>query len=103
MKTARTNPSSPTGQREMRGTNPAIGPTSEPAPMRPDFPIRAGPFRIEPYFDDRVHFPDVRIEYELAGHERHEDLEVVTEHYRGRHATNRVRAGTKQNPQRDFG
>lgn len=37
-----------------------------------------------PYFDERVHFPDVRIEYELEGRHQHLDIEVVTEHYRGR-------------------
>jgi len=39
-----------------------------------------------PYFDDRVRFPDFRIEYELARRDRHEEVEVVTEHYRGAHA-----------------
>ncbi|HEY2433530.1 MAG TPA: hypothetical protein VGI12_12715 [Vicinamibacterales bacterium] len=33
-----------------------------------------------PYFDEQVHFPDFRIEYELEGRDRHEDVEVVTEH-----------------------
>jgi hypothetical protein len=46
-----------------------------------------------PYFDDRVHFPDFRIEYELEGRDRYEDIEVLTEHYRGAHAANRARAG----------
>jgi hypothetical protein len=46
-----------------------------------------------PYFDDRVHFPDFRIEYELDGRERYEDIEVVTEHYRGAHAASVARAG----------
>jgi hypothetical protein len=46
-----------------------------------------------PYFDERVHFPDFRIEYELDGRDRHEDVEVVTGHYRGAHATSRVKAG----------
>jgi hypothetical protein len=46
-----------------------------------------------PYFDDRVHFPDFRIEYELEGRDRHEDIEVLTEHYHGAHAANRARAG----------
>ncbi len=46
-----------------------------------------------PYFDDRVHFPDFRIEYELHGRDRHEDVEVVTEHYRGAHAASVARAG----------
>ena len=46
-----------------------------------------------PYFDDRVHFPDFRIEYDLNGRDRHEDVEVVTEHYRGAHARSVARAG----------
>jgi hypothetical protein len=46
-----------------------------------------------PYFDDQVHFPDFRIEYELEGRERHEDIEVLTEHYRGAHAAARSRSG----------
>jgi hypothetical protein len=46
-----------------------------------------------PYFDDRVHFPDFRIEYELDGRDRHEDVEVLTGHYRGAHAASRGRAG----------
>jgi DNA-binding PadR family transcriptional regulator len=46
-----------------------------------------------PYFDDRVHFPDFRIEYELDGREGHRDIEVLTPHYRGAHAANRGRTG----------
>jgi hypothetical protein len=46
-----------------------------------------------PYFDDAVHFPDFRIEYEVNGRERHEDIEVVTEHYRGAHAASVARCG----------
>jgi hypothetical protein len=46
-----------------------------------------------PYFDDQVHFPDFRIEYELDGRDRHEDVEVVTDNYRGAHAASRIRAG----------
>jgi hypothetical protein len=46
-----------------------------------------------PYFDEQVHFPDFRIEYELDGRDRHEDVEVLTEHYRGSHARSVVRAG----------
>jgi DNA-binding PadR family transcriptional regulator len=45
-----------------------------------------------PYFDDSVHFPDFRIEYEVNGLERHEDVEVLTAHYRGAHAASRARA-----------
>jgi DNA-binding MarR family transcriptional regulator len=46
-----------------------------------------------PYFDDRVHFPDVRIEYELEGERQHLDVEVVTPHYRGAHGSSRVQCG----------
>lgn len=46
-----------------------------------------------PYFDDRVHFPDFRVEYEVDGRERHEDVEVLTQHYRGAHAAGRARTG----------
>jgi hypothetical protein len=46
-----------------------------------------------PYFDDRVHFPDFRIEYELDGRDRNEDVEVLTGHYRGAHAASRAQAG----------
>jgi DNA-binding MarR family transcriptional regulator len=47
-----------------------------------------------PYFDDQVHFPDVRIEYEDAnGDIRFEDIEVVTEHYRGAHGAAATRCG----------
>jgi hypothetical protein len=46
-----------------------------------------------PYFDESVHFPDFRIEYELEGRDRYEDIEVLTEHYRGAHAASVARAG----------
>jgi hypothetical protein len=46
-----------------------------------------------PHFDERVHFPDFRVEYELDGRERHEDIEVLTPHYRGAHAGTRARTG----------
>jgi hypothetical protein len=46
-----------------------------------------------PYFDDRVHFPDFRIEYDLDGREGHRDIEVLTPHYRGAHAASRGRTG----------
>jgi hypothetical protein len=46
-----------------------------------------------PYFDESVHFPDFRIEYELDGRDHDEDVEVVTEHYRGEHAASVARAG----------
>jgi hypothetical protein len=47
-----------------------------------------------PFFDDSVHFPDARIEYEDQDrHVRHEDIEVVTAHYRGAHAAGMARSG----------
>ena len=47
-----------------------------------------------PYFDDEVHFPDVRIEYqEPDGRWEREDIEVITPHYRGAHAASVARAG----------
>jgi hypothetical protein len=47
-----------------------------------------------PYFDEQVHFPDVRIEYEDGeGRIRYEDVEVTTEHYRGGHAAAAGRTG----------
>jgi len=47
-----------------------------------------------PYFDDEVHFPDVRIEYEEPdGRWDHRDVEVTTEHYRGAHGASVARSG----------
>ena len=47
-----------------------------------------------PYFDDEVHFPDLRIEYrDRDGREEHEDIEVTTAHYRGAHAASVSRSG----------
>jgi len=47
-----------------------------------------------PYFDEEVHFPDVRIEYQEADRRwDHVDLEVTTEHYRGAHAASVARSG----------
>jgi DNA-binding MarR family transcriptional regulator len=47
-----------------------------------------------PYFDDQVHFPDLRIEYEdCDGRQRHEDIEVLTIHYRGEHGAAAARSG----------
>jgi len=45
------------------------------------------------YLNDKVNFPDLRIEYERDGRDRHEDVEVTTEHYRGSHAAGRAQAG----------
>ena len=46
-----------------------------------------------PFFDGQVHFPDYRIEYEIDGRERHEDVELFTPHYRGAHAVSRAKTG----------
>ncbi len=47
-----------------------------------------------PYFDDKVHFPDVRIEYqEPDGRWDHDDIEVATPHYRGAHGASVARSG----------
>jgi hypothetical protein len=47
-----------------------------------------------PYFDDEVHFPDLRIEYqEPDGGWEHEDIEVTTPHYRGAHGASVARSG----------
>ena len=50
-----------------------------------------------PYFDDAVHFPDARIEYDDDARDpRHEDIEVVTPHYRGAHAAGAARSGFRR-------
>lgn len=46
-----------------------------------------------PYIDDHVRFPDFRIEYERDGHDHHEDVEVMSEHYRGSYAAVKSQAG----------
>ena len=47
-----------------------------------------------PYFDDEVHFPDLRVEYvEPDGRWDREDIEVVTPHYRGAHGASVARSG----------
>jgi len=47
-----------------------------------------------PYDDGHVHFPDARIEYEdRDGRSRYEDIEIVTGHYRGAHASTVARSG----------
>ncbi len=57
-----------------------------------------------PYFDEQVHFPDVRIEYEDAnGDVRYEDIEVVTEHYRGAHRASAARCGFSMHGSRRAG
>lgn len=49
-----------------------------------------------PYGDGHVRFPDVRVEIQEAdGRRTHEDLEVVTRHYRGAHAARAGRAGVR--------
>jgi len=47
-----------------------------------------------PTNEDRVQFPDMRIEYEWPDGRRDvEDIEVTTPHYRGAHAAGKARAG----------
>jgi hypothetical protein len=47
-----------------------------------------------PNFDDQVHFPDLRIEYEERdGRWDHQDVEVTTVHYRGSHGASVARSG----------
>jgi hypothetical protein len=47
-----------------------------------------------PYFDDQVHFPDLRIEYEEPdGRWDHQDVEVTTVHYRGSRGVAAARSG----------
>jgi len=64
-------------------------------PDRTDEEIRAWADEHDlPYFDDEVHFPDLRIEYQDAdGRWDHDDIEVTTEHYRGGHASSVARSG----------
>jgi uncharacterized protein YecT (DUF1311 family) len=47
-----------------------------------------------PYFDEQVHLPGLRIEYELSnGRWDHVDVEVTTLHYRGAHGAAVDRSG----------
>ena len=47
-----------------------------------------------PMVDDRLQFPDVRIEYEGPdGRREIQDIEVMTPHYRGAHAASKISAG----------
>jgi hypothetical protein len=46
-----------------------------------------------PYIDDHVRFPDFRVEYERDGQDRHEDVEIMSEHYRGAYAAAKGHAG----------
>jgi hypothetical protein len=60
-------------------------PDANGRPDRTDEEIQAWAREHElPYFDEEVHFPDLRIEYrDREGREEHEDIEVTTEHSRG--------------------
>jgi hypothetical protein len=64
-------------------------------PDRTDEEVRAWADEDDlPYFDDEVHFPDLRIEYQDAdGRWDHDDIEGTTEHYRGGHASSVARSG----------
>jgi DNA-binding MarR family transcriptional regulator len=49
-----------------------------------------------PIIDEKLAFPDMRIEYlDAEGREEHRDVEIVTEHYRGRHLAGKARSGFK--------
>jgi DNA-binding MarR family transcriptional regulator len=59
---------------------------SDGRPTREAWEVRAWAEAHDlPMADDHVCFPDVRIEYELDGRHLVEDLEIVTDHYRGAH------------------
>jgi DNA-binding MarR family transcriptional regulator len=64
-------------------------------PDRTDEEIRQWALEHDlPYFDDEVHFPDLRVEYQEAdGRWDRDDVEVVTEHYRGAHGASVARSG----------
>ena len=67
---------------------------SDGRPDRDEHEIRAWARDHDlPYFDGQVHFPDYRIEYEVDGRERHQDVELFTLHYRGAHAASHSKAG----------
>lgn len=67
---------------------------SDGRPDRTDDEIRAWAREHDlPYFDEQVHFPDYRIEYDIDGREHHEDVELFTPHYRGAHAASHSRTG----------
>lgn len=70
-------------------------PDSDGRPSRGADEIRAWAEAHDlPFFEGHVHFPDVRVEYELPDGRRDvEDLEVRTRHYRGAHALAKARAG----------
>ena len=69
-------------------------PESDGRPDRDPDDIREWALQHDlPYFDDQVHFPDVRVEYEVNGRELHEDVELLTPHYRGAHAASRAASG----------
>jgi DNA-binding MarR family transcriptional regulator len=64
-------------------------------PDRDEEEVRAWALEHDlPYFDDQVHFPDLRIEYEdRDGRRDHEDIEVLTVNYRGAHGSAAARSG----------
>jgi hypothetical protein len=45
------------------------------------------------YLDEQVRFPDFRIEYELNGRDHVENVEVMSEHYRGEYAAAKGQTG----------
>ena len=74
-------------------------PDSDGRPDRDEEEIRRwAQDRDLPYVDERVQFPDFRIEYEVDGRERHEDVELLAQHYRGAHAAGRASTGFPSAP-----
>jgi hypothetical protein len=69
-------------------------PESDGRPARDENEVREWAREHDlPYFDDQVHFPDYRIEYEVDGRELRQDVELFTPHYRGAHAASRAKTG----------
>ena len=68
---------------------------SDGRPDREVDEVRAWAFEHDLPCDDQGHvqFPDVRIEYDMDGRDRTLDVEVLTPHYRGAHATSKSSAG----------
>ncbi len=64
-------------------------------PNRDEDEIRDWAYQHDlPYFDEQVHFPDLRIEYrDVEGRYDHDDVEVMTVHYRGGRAAAAARSG----------
>lgn len=67
------------------------GATREFPARSPDLDLRAA--LGAPYTGRLVSLRSYRIEYEIDGRERHEDVELFTAHYRGAHAASHGKTG----------